>query len=74
MTFGAAISSISAQLVRAVPDDARSLLDIGSGAGFPGMVLALLGAGDVHLVEADGRKCQFLREVAARDRNSRDHP
>ena len=54
----------SAQLVRAVPDDARSLLDIGSGAGFPGMVLALLGAGDVHLVEADGRKCQFLREVA----------
>lgn len=39
------------------------LLDLGSGAGFPGAVLALLGARDVHLVESDGRKCAFLREL-----------
>lgn len=42
----------------------RVLLDMGSGAGFPGMVLSILGAGDVHLVEADQRKTLFLREVA----------
>ena len=38
-------------------------LDLGSGAGFPGLVLANLGAGEVHLVESDGRKCSFLRQV-----------
>ena len=42
----------------------RSLLDIGSGAGFPGLVLALLGAGEMHLVEADQRKAAFLTEAA----------
>ncbi len=51
----------SAQIVRALPDTATSLLDIGSGAGFPGLVLAMLGVEDVHLVESDQRKCQFLR-------------
>lgn len=40
-------------------------LDLGSGAGFPGMVLAILGVGHVHLVESDQRKAAFLREVAA---------
>lgn len=38
-------------------------LDLGSGAGFPGLVLDHLGAGHVHLVESDGRKCAFLRQV-----------
>ncbi len=47
------------------PDAAeRVILDVGAGAGFPGMVLALLDCGRVHLVEADQRKAQFLREVA----------
>ena len=41
----------------------RVLVDLGSGAGFPGLVLAILGAGRVHLVEADQRKASFLREV-----------
>ncbi len=42
------------------------LLDLGSGAGFPGLVLAILRAADAdtHLVESDGRKVAFLREVA----------
>jgi 16S rRNA (guanine527-N7)-methyltransferase len=40
------------------------ILDLGSGAGFPGMVLAILDAGEVHLVESNRRKCAFLREVA----------
>jgi 16S rRNA (guanine527-N7)-methyltransferase len=54
----------SAQLVRHLPETAASLADLGSGAGFPGMVLALLGVRGVHLIEADRRKAEFLREVA----------
>lgn len=44
------------------------LADIGSGAGFPGLILAMLrgpqDAPDVHLIESDARKCQFLLEAA----------
>jgi 16S rRNA (guanine527-N7)-methyltransferase len=54
----------SAQLAAHVPAAAQSLVDLGSGAGFPGMVLALLGVPGVHLIESDRRKAQFLREVA----------
>jgi 16S rRNA (guanine527-N7)-methyltransferase len=43
-------------------------LDIGSGAGFPGMVLAIqladIPGAEVHCVDADPRRCAFLREVA----------
>jgi 16S rRNA (guanine527-N7)-methyltransferase len=53
-----------AQLAAHVPGAARSCVDVGSGAGFPGMVLALLGVPGVHLIESDRRKAQFLREVA----------
>lgn len=58
----------SAQLMSFMPSQpdnrARRVIDLGSGAGFPGLVLALMGAGEVHLVESDRRKCAFLREVA----------
>jgi len=67
----------SAQLFPLVPDGARRLIDLGSGAGFPGLVLAILAAErdpwqklgqrrglDVTLVESDTRKAAFLREVA----------
>jgi 16S rRNA (guanine527-N7)-methyltransferase len=54
----------SAQLMEFVPKGAPRIVDLGSGAGFPGLVLAILGAGEIHLVEADGRKCAFLREAA----------
>jgi 16S rRNA (guanine527-N7)-methyltransferase len=53
-----------AQLAAHVPGAARSCIDVGSGGGFPGMVLALLGVAGVHLIESDRRKAQFLREVA----------
>ena len=46
----------------------RHWLDLGSGAGFPGLVIGLLlaraGEGSVQLVESDQRKCAFLREVS----------
>ncbi len=54
----------SAQLFRLIPAGAKRLVDLGSGAGFPGLVLAVMGAPDVHLVESDARKCAFLREAA----------
>ena len=53
----------SAQLRAFVPDRARNMIDLGSGAGLPGLVLAILGAPGVELVEADSRKCAFLREA-----------
>ena len=42
-----------------------SLLDLGSGGGFPGLVLAIArpGQGETWLLEANQKKCQFLREV-----------
>lgn len=42
-----------------------SLADLGSGAGFPGLVLAMMGVPNVTLVERDTRKAAFLRTVAA---------
>lgn len=54
----------SAQLFSLIPNPHIRLLDIGSGAGFPGLILAILGVSDVHLVESDARKCAFLREAA----------
>ena len=54
----------SAQLLPLAPAGAQLWLDVGSGAGFPGLVLAIVGARRVHLVESDQRKAAFLREVA----------
>ena len=54
----------SAQLVAHVPEGTQSLVDLGSGAGFPGLVLAISGVKGVELIEADARKCAFLREAA----------
>lgn len=58
----------SAQLIRHAPAGATRWLDLGSGAGFPGLVLAILAAehgGQRHtLIESDTRKAAFLREVA----------
>jgi len=53
----------SAQLSAFVPSPAHSMIDLGSGAGLPGLVLAILGVPGVELVEADSRKCAFLREA-----------
>jgi 16S rRNA (guanine527-N7)-methyltransferase len=55
----------SAQLSLFVPESARTLYDLGSGAGFPGMVLAMLRPEIyVHLIESDQRKCAFLGAVS----------
>lgn len=57
----------SAQLAPLVPAAAKSLIDLGSGAGFPGLVLAIMRP-DVKVVLTDSiaKKCRFLEEVIAR--------
>ncbi|MBE9552058.1 MAG: 16S rRNA (guanine(527)-N(7))-methyltransferase RsmG [Proteobacteria bacterium] len=54
----------SAQLLPLIPESAESLVDLGSGAGFPGLVLAICGVKNVHLIESDRKKCAFLREAS----------
>jgi 16S rRNA (guanine(527)-N(7))-methyltransferase RsmG len=46
------------------PPNQPNVVDLGSGAGFPGLVLAMVSAADVRLVDSDARKCAFLREAA----------
>jgi 16S rRNA (guanine527-N7)-methyltransferase len=54
----------SAQVFPILPQPIHRLVDMGCGAGFPGLVLAVMGVPDVHLIESDARKCAFLREAA----------
>jgi 16S rRNA (guanine527-N7)-methyltransferase len=54
----------AAQLVPLIPPATRRIADLGSGAGLPGLVLAILTGLDTHLVERDKRKAAFLREAA----------
>ena len=53
----------SGQLCRLMPG-ARSVVDIGSGGGFPGLVVAIISGAHVTMVEADNRKAAFLREAS----------
>ena len=54
----------SAQLYKITKNFDGSIVDFGSGAGFPGMILAMMGHKNIHLVDSDQKKCTFLREVA----------
>ena len=59
----------SAQIFDYCPDSGRHWADLGSGGGFPGLVIAILAAESNHdlrvtLVESDIRKATFLRTVA----------
>ena len=56
----------SAALWPLIPQGSQVLVDLGSGAGFPGLILAIMGFPEVHLVESDARKCAFLTEAARR--------
>jgi len=58
----------SFQLTERAPARARRWVDLGSGGGFPGLVVAILlkdrPGMTVHLIDSDTRKCAFLRHVA----------
>ncbi|VWX60484.1 16S rRNA (guanine(527)-N(7))-methyltransferase RsmG [Sphingorhabdus sp. 109] len=55
----------SAQLLRyaPVPKTGKVWLDLGTGAGFPGIVIAILSPYQVHMVESRKRRVEFLNEV-----------
>ncbi len=59
----------SCTLIPHVPPTTKTWVDLGSGAGFPGLVCAIVLAErqpstQITLVESDQRKCSFLREVS----------
>jgi len=54
----------SAQLFPITKDIEGNIFDFGSGAGFPGLILSIMGHKNITLVESDQKKCTFLREVA----------
>lgn len=55
----------SAQIAPYVSRESIKVADLGSGAGFAGLVLAMLRPDlDLHFIESDERKCQFLRTVS----------
>lgn len=55
----------SLQILRFIPQNIRKITDIGSGAGFPGLVLAICRPDiEFEMVESTGKKCRFLEAVA----------
>ena len=54
----------SAQIIKYIEDKSYRVLDVGSGAGLPGIILSILGVENITLVDSDQRKCSFLLEAA----------
>ena len=54
----------SAQLLRLAPNPEATWLDLGTGAGFPGLIIALLHPGPVTLVEERKKRVEFLHQAA----------
>ncbi|MBU6140605.1 MAG: 16S rRNA (guanine(527)-N(7))-methyltransferase RsmG [Proteobacteria bacterium] len=59
----------SAQLMRFIPNKNSKFADLGSGAGFPGLVLSILGLREIHLIEKSFRKADFLRKAKSFSQN-----
>lgn len=58
----------SSQVFQQIPERSRKLVDLGSGGGFPGLVIAILASereytSEIVLIESDQRKSAFLRTV-----------
>ena len=54
----------SGQLYKFTKDISGNILDFGSGAGFPGLILAMMGNKNISVIESDQKKCTFIREIA----------
>jgi 16S rRNA (guanine527-N7)-methyltransferase len=51
------------QLLPLLPPNTRVIADLGSGAGIPGLVLAIAGNFEANLYESNGKKVAFLRQA-----------
>ena len=59
----------SLQLVNSIPKDFQSLMDIGTGAGLPGFIIAIYydrSGKDIYLVDSNKKKCTFLNYAASK--------
>jgi 16S rRNA (guanine527-N7)-methyltransferase len=55
----------SLQLLDILPNEPKTIFDLGAGAGFPSLVLAITNQKyNVHLIESDQKKCSFLKTVS----------
>jgi 16S rRNA (guanine527-N7)-methyltransferase len=54
----------SAQLLQFIDDKNIIMADLGSGAGFPGIILSILGIKNTYLIEKSPKKCQFLQKAS----------
>ena len=52
------------QLLPLLPEGVRRIADLGSGAGIPGLILAIARPVEAHLFESNLKKAAFLREAA----------
>ena len=60
----------SAQIFECCTKMEGNILDFGTGAGFPGLVLAIMGIKNIHLVDSNKKKCNFLNEVLYKTRTN----
>lgn len=56
----------SLQLLPLLPVNTRTLAELGSGAGIPGMILSIAAGLEAHFYESNAKKAAFLREAARR--------
>ena len=54
------------QIVKYLPHYEKSLMDIGTGAGLPGIILSIIGFKNLHLVEKSTKKSLFLEKCKSR--------
>ena len=54
------------QIVKYLPQHEKSVMDIGTGAGLPGIILSIIGFKNLHLVEKSPKKSSFLENCKLR--------
>ena len=54
------------QIAKYLPRSERSLMDVGTGAGLPGIILSIIGFKNLHLVEKSPKKTLFLENCKSR--------
>ncbi len=54
------------QIIKYLPQHEKSVMDIGTGAGLPGIILSIIGFKNLHLVEKSPKKSSFLENCKLR--------